>query len=208
MSCAGRRRALGLGQQRRVRLLDHLLAEVDVRHAVVEDRVVEDVVGRLGEVERQVAERRRLDAVGHVLVQARAGAVVVTADAADPARDEVGVARIDPLHEDVEPAEDHRGAVALEHLLVGEVDLGVDAEAADDPRDRIPGHLLDHHLLLRGCLSRHLSRLLTRLSRKRSQRAACSALTTSSRSRWSASVPRRRHSGSMSYLFSMWRWRM
>ena len=119
-----------LRQQRRVGLLDHLLAEVDVRHAVVEDRVVEDVVGGLGEVERQVAQRRRLDAVGHVLVQARARAVVVAADAADAARDEVRVARIDPLHEDVEAAEDHRGAVALEHLLVGEVDLGVDAEAA------------------------------------------------------------------------------
>ncbi len=129
----GRRRVLRLGQQRRVGLLDHLLAEVDVRHAVVEDRVVEDVVRGLGQVEREVAERRRLDAVGHVLVQARAGAVVVTADPADPARDEVGVARVDPLHEDVEPAEDHRGAVALEHLLVGEVDLGVDAEAAHDP---------------------------------------------------------------------------
>ena len=143
-----RRRVLGLGQQRRVGLLDHLLAEVHVRHAVVEDRVVEHVVRGLGQVERQVAERRRLDPVGHVLVQARAGAVVVTADAADPAGDEVRVARVDPLHEDVEAPEDHRRRVALVDLLVGEVDLGVDPEAPDDPGDRVPRHLLDHDLLI------------------------------------------------------------
>ena len=152
------RRRLGRAQQCRVRLLDHLLAEVHVGHAVVEDRVVEHEVGRLGQVVGVVAELGRLDAVGHVLVQARAGAVVVAADAADPARDEVRVAGIDSLHEDVEPAKHHRGAVALEHLLIGEVDLGVDAQAAHDPRDRIPRHLLDDHLpLLRRLDCRHVT---------------------------------------------------
>ena len=150
-----RRCLLGLCQQGRVRVLDHLLAEVDVRHAVVEDRVVEHVIGGLGQVERQVAQRRRLDRIGHVLVQARAGAVVVTTDAADPAGDEVRVARVDPFHEDVEPAEHHRGRVALVHLLIGEVDLGVDPEAADDPRDRIPRHLLDDDLLVGGSIGCH-----------------------------------------------------
>jgi hypothetical protein len=154
---ARRRRLLRRRQQRRVGLLDHLLAEVDVGHAIVEDRVVEYVVGRLREVERKITKRRRLDAVRHVLVQARAGAVVVAADAADPTRDEVRVAWIDPLHEDVEATEDHRRAVALEDLLVGEVDLGVDAEAPDDPRDRVPRHLLDEHLLPWACLNGHLS---------------------------------------------------
>ena len=148
---------LGLVEQRGVGLLDHLLAEVDVAHAVVEDRVIEHVVRGLGEVVREVTQRRRLHPVGHVLVQAGAGAVVITADAADPAGDEVRVARIDPLHEDVEAAEDHRRAVALQHLLVGEVDLGVDPEAADDPGDRVPRHLLDHHLgvAARGFNCRH-----------------------------------------------------
>ena len=156
---------LCLRQQRRVGLLDHLLAEIDVAHAVVEDRVVEHVVRGLGQVVGEVAQRRRLDAIGHVLVQARAGAVVVTADAADPAGDEVRVARIDPLHEDVEAAEDHRGAVALEDLPVREVDLRVDPEAADDPGDRIPRHLLDHDLLVAArCLyGRHCSSLLSSL---------------------------------------------
>ncbi len=152
-------RLLGLREHARVRLLDHLLAEVDVRHAVVEDRVVEHVVGGLGQVERVVAELRRLHAIGHVLVQAGAGRVVVTADAADAARDEVRVARVDALHEDVEAAEDHRRRVALEDFLVREVDLGVDAEAPDDAGDRIPGHLLDDDLaLLRRSLGgRHVS---------------------------------------------------
>ena len=154
----GRGRLLRLLEEARVGVLHHLLGVVHVRHAVVVDRVVEHEVRRLGQVEGVVAERRRLDPVGHVLVQARAGAVVVTADAADAAGDEVGVARVDPLHEDVEAAEDHRGAVALQDFLVGEVDLGVDPEAADDPGHRIPRHLLDRDLLLdRGFRCGHLS---------------------------------------------------
>jgi hypothetical protein len=146
-----RRGRLGLGQDTGIRVLDHLLAEVDVAHTVVVDRVVEHVVGRLGEVERVVAELWRFDAVGHVLVQARAGAVVIAADAADATRDKVRVARVDPLHEDVEPTEDHRRAVALEDLPVGEVDLGVDTERPDDPGNRIPRHLLDDDPLLARC---------------------------------------------------------
>ena len=185
-----RRGALGLGQQRRVGLLDHLLAEVHVGHAVVEDRVVEHVVGGLGEVEREVAQRRRLDAVCHVLVQARARAVVVTADAADAAGDEVRVPRIDPLHEDVEAAEDHRRAVALVDVLVREVDLRVDPEAADDARDRVPRHLLDDDLLL------------ARVSQP------LPSFTTSSDIRCvRVARPLRRHSGSLSNLVLMLRLR-
>ena len=87
------------------------------------------------------AMARRLDAEGHVLGVDGAGGVVVAADAADTAGDEVGVARVLALHEDAVAAEDRRGAVALGDLPVGEVDLGVDAEAAHDPGDRVPGHL-------------------------------------------------------------------
>ena len=82
----------------------------------------------------------RLDTEGHVLRVGGAGGVVVAADAADAAGDEVGVARILALHENAVAAKDRRGAVALGDLAVGEVDLGEDAEAADDARDRIPGH--------------------------------------------------------------------
>jgi hypothetical protein len=110
--------------------------------------MVEHVVGLLRQVVGAVAELRRVDAVGHVLAQHRRRAVVVTADAADAAGQEMRFTRVDALHEDVEPAEDHGGRVALQDLLVREVDLRVDPEASDDARDRIPGHLLDDDLSL------------------------------------------------------------
>ena len=44
--------------------------------------------------------------------------MVVAADPADPAGDEMGVARILALHEDAVAAEDRRGAVTLGDLLL------------------------------------------------------------------------------------------
>ena len=132
---------LGLGQHTRIGLGDHLLAEVHADQVLLEDVVVEHVFRGLTEVDEPLTEVRWLHAIGHVLVVARARAVVVTADAADAAGDEVGVARILALHEDRIAAEDRRGAVALDDFLVVEVDLGVDAEAADDAGDGIPRHL-------------------------------------------------------------------
>src|SRR5690606_13513094 len=69
------------------------------------------------------------------------GGVVVTADPADATGDEVRVPRVLALHEQRVAAEDRRGAEALDDFAVVEIDLGVDAEAADDAGDRIPGHL-------------------------------------------------------------------
>ena len=103
--------------------------------------MVEHVLGGFAEVDDPFGHRRRLDAEGHVLRVGGAGGVVVAADAADAAGDEVGVARILALHEDAVAAEDRRGAVALGHLPVVEVDLGEDAQAAHDPGDRVPVHL-------------------------------------------------------------------
>ena len=136
-----RRGVLGLLQHAGIGLLDHLLAEVDADQVVLEDVVVEHVLGRLAEVDDPLGHGRRADAERHVLGVTGAGGVVVAADAADPAGDEVGVARVFALHEDAVAAEDRRSAVALGDLAVGEVDLGVDAQAADDPGDRVPGHL-------------------------------------------------------------------
>src|ERR1700716_2186748 len=95
------------------------------------------------------------DPEGHVLGVAGAGGVVVAADPADPAGDEVGVAGVLALHEDAVAAEDRRGAVALDDLALGEVDLGVDAQAAHDPRDRVPRHLHQAVCLLGSCCGRH-----------------------------------------------------
>ena len=133
--------AVGLLQHPGVGLRDHLLAVVHPDQVLLEDVVVEHVLGGLAEVDDPLAEVRRPHPVGHVLVVDRAGGVVVAADPADPAGDEVRVARVLALHEDRVAAEDRRRGMAFGHPLLREVDLCVDAEAADDPGDRVPGHL-------------------------------------------------------------------
>ena len=125
-------------QYARVGLGDHLLAVVHPDQVLLEDVVVEHVLGGLAEVDDPLAEVRRLHPVRHVLGVAGAGGVVVAADAADPAGDEVGVPRILALHEDRIAAEDRARAMALGRPYALEVDLGVDAEAADDAGDRDP----------------------------------------------------------------------
>ena len=69
--------------------------------------------------------------------------MIVTADAADPARNEVGVARIFVLHEDAVAAENRRRAVTFDHLFGVEVNFGENTKTADDSRDGIPIHLDD-----------------------------------------------------------------
>ena len=132
---------LGLVPHAGIGFLDHLLAEIDADQVVLEDVVVEHVLGRFAEIDDPLGDRRRPNAKRHVLRIVGAGRMVVAADAADAAGDEVGVARVLALHEDAVAAEDRRGAVALGDLPVGEIDLGEDAQAADDPGDRVPGHL-------------------------------------------------------------------
>jgi hypothetical protein len=103
---AGAGGVLGLGEHARVGLLDHALAVVDPDQILLEDVVVEHVLGRLTEVDHPLAEMRRLHPVRHVLRVAGAGGVVVAADAADPAGDEVCVARILALHKKAVSTED------------------------------------------------------------------------------------------------------
>ena len=138
-------------------LLHHLLAEVHAHQVVLEDVVVEHVLGGFAQVDDPFGHGRRLDAERHVLRISGAGGVVVAADAADAAGDEVRVARILALHEDAVAAKDGRGAVALGDLAVLEIDLGEDAEAAHDAGDRVPVHL---HQLLGLCWSFRLSALV------------------------------------------------
>jgi hypothetical protein len=67
--------------------------------------------------------------------------VVVTADAADAACDEVSVARIFALHEEAVTSKDVGSAKGLCHPPVLEVDLRIDAQAANDTCHWIPRHL-------------------------------------------------------------------
>ena len=113
--------------------LDHLFAEIHADQVVLEDVVVEHVFGGFAEVDDPLRHRRRPHSECHVLRIGGAGGMVIAADAADAAGDEVRVARIFALHEDAVAAEDRGGAVTLGDLAFAEVDLGEDAEAADDP---------------------------------------------------------------------------
>ena len=154
------RRARGLGavgelEHAGIGLGDHLLAVVDPDQVLLEDVVVEHVLGGLAEVHDLLTEGRRVHAVGHVLRVAGARGVVVAADAADPARDEVSVAGVLPLHEDAVATEDRRCAPALRDLLLVEVDLRVDPEAPDDAGDRVPRHVDEAVCADRRCLGGH-----------------------------------------------------
>ena len=122
----------------RICFLHHHLAEIDADEIVLENVVIEHVLGCFAEIHDPFTKRRWLHSVGHLLCITGAGGVIVAADAADPAGDEVGVARIFVLHEDAVAAENRRGAVAFDHFLRVEIDFGENAETADDPRDRIP----------------------------------------------------------------------
>jgi hypothetical protein len=106
----------------------------------LENIVIEHVLGRFAEVDDPFRQGRRLHPVSHVLGVGGTGRVIVSANAANTASDEMGVTRILVLHEDAVAAEDRRCAVAFDHLLRIEIDLGVDAEAADDASDWIPRH--------------------------------------------------------------------
>ena len=132
---------LGSIQHAGIRFLDHLFAEIDADQVILEEVVIEHILGGLAEVDDPLGQGRRPDAESHVLRVTGAGCVVIAANPADPAGDEVGVARVLALHEYAVTAEDRRSAVALGDSPVGKVDLGVDAEAADDPGDRVPRHL-------------------------------------------------------------------
>ncbi len=102
--------------------------------------MVEHVFGGLAEIDDPFGDRRRLDAERHVLGVSRAGGMIIAADSADAAGDEVGVARIFSLHENAVSAENRRSAVTLGDFFLLEVDLSVNAEAPDDTGNRVPRH--------------------------------------------------------------------
>jgi hypothetical protein len=87
------------------------------RGVVLKDIVIEHVFGGLAEVDDPFPERRRLDAIRHVLGIDGTGGMVVAANPADPAGDEMRVAGILVLQEDRIAPKDGRGAMALDDFL-------------------------------------------------------------------------------------------
>src|ERR1700689_2050081 len=194
---------LRLGPDSGIGLLHHLLAKIYAHQVVLKDVVIEHVLGGLAQVDDPLSQRRWFHAKRHVLRVHRAGGVVVAADAADSAGDEVGIARVFALHENAVAPKDGGCAVALGDFPVGEVDLGEDAEAAHDPCNRIPVHLDQVALLLIDLLyrlgkSRHGCVLLLEILSV--ERSAFSTLWAGSQ--WSAS-PR---DAAISVLCSPWYW--
>src|SRR5919198_2535315 len=176
---------LRLLPQARIRFLHHLFAEVHAHQVVLKDVVIEHVLGGFAQIDDPLTERGRLDAERHVLRITRAGGVVVAADPADAAGDEMRVPRVLAFHEDAVPAEDGRGAVALRHLFVLEINLGEDTEAAHDAGYGVPAHLDQIALLSRrfgqwlsdGSHMFILSRSRSATNRTRSVRAGLGLVT-------------------------------
>src|SRR6185436_14131034 len=111
----------------RIRLPDHLFAEVHTDQIVLKNVMVEHVLCCFSEIDDHFAEPGWPHSKSHVLRIHRASCVIVATDAADAARNEVRVARVLPLHEDAVAPEDRRGAVTLGNLPVLKVNLGEDA---------------------------------------------------------------------------------
>ena len=113
--------------------------------------MIEHVLGCFAEIHDPLAHAWRPDAEGHVLRITSAGGVIIAANTANAAGDEMGIARIFALHENAVTAKNRRGAVTFGDLFIGEIDFRVNAETADDPGDRIPIHFDQPTLRLIDC---------------------------------------------------------
>jgi hypothetical protein len=67
--------------------------------------------------------------------------MVVPANPANTAGDEVGVARILPLHENAIATKNRRRAIAFRYAPIIKIDLREDSEASYDPGDWVPIHV-------------------------------------------------------------------
>src|SRR5262249_721331 len=84
----------------------HLLAEIHADQVVLKNVVVEHVFRSFAEVHDALGYWRWTNSKSHGLRVSRTGCVIVATDAADAARDEVGVTRILAFHENGITAKD------------------------------------------------------------------------------------------------------
>lgn len=138
-------RMLGLGVLRfypnsRIGLLHHLLAIVHADQIVLEKIVVKHVFSGFTEIYNPIGERRRQGAKRHVLRIHRTRRVVISADPANAAGNEVSVPRIFASHEHAVAAKYRRGAITFDNFAIVEIDLGENSQTPDDSRNRVPVH--------------------------------------------------------------------
>src|SRR5579859_4097857 len=119
-------------------LFHHLLAVVNADEVLLKDIVVKHVLSRFTQIDNPLTHCWRLYPIGHVLCIDGAGRVIVAADAADAARDEVCVTGVFALHEEAVASEDMGGAIGLHYFALLKVDLGVDTQTANDAGHGIP----------------------------------------------------------------------
>src|SRR5215467_16069494 len=99
-ACLWSRSLGGLFPNARIGLTHHLFTEVDTDQVLLKNIVVEHVFRRFAQIDDPFTQMRRPDTVSHILSIAGAGGVIIAADAADSARNEMSVARILALHKD------------------------------------------------------------------------------------------------------------
>jgi hypothetical protein len=97
---------LRAGQNTGIGFPHHLFAVIDTDEVVLKEVMVEHVLGGFAEIDDPLGHVRGSHPEGHVLGVHGAGRVVVPADTADPAGDEVRIARILAAHEHTVPPKD------------------------------------------------------------------------------------------------------
>src|SRR6266542_4025001 len=134
--------------------------------------IVEKLQGQR-DVADQYAEWGWDAANAHLDSHGRVHGAHAPAHAAGPARDEDGVTRITPDHNDLVAAEQGRHGPRFEHLPALEVGYGVEGERPGHSRDRVEVEILDVAVALEQVLDplrRQLSRRPSRGCRRRSIR--------------------------------------
>src|SRR5262249_30425694 len=151
-------RSLGsLFPNARIGLSHHLFAEVNADKVLLKNIVVEHVFRRFAQIDDPFTQMRRPDTVSHILSIAGAGGVIIAADAAHSARNEMSGPRIPGLHKTAVAAKDRWRAVTLGGLALAEVDFGIDSQTADDSSNRVPCHF--DEIGVRLCLGHDLALL-------------------------------------------------
>ncbi len=122
-------------------LAHHVFAKVHPDQVVLKNIVIEHELRGFTQIDDPFRERRRFDPVRHVLRVNGTCRVVIAANPANTAGDEMGVARVFAFHKDAVAAKDRRRAVTLRHCTPSEIDFRVDAQTPNDPGNGIPRHL-------------------------------------------------------------------
>src|SRR5215472_1760727 len=104
----------------RICFLDHFLAEINAYQIVLEDVVVEHVLGGFTQIGDPFGNRRGLDPIGHILRVNRTGRMIVAADTTDAAGYEMCVTWILAFHEDAVTTEDRGRCMTLGDNAIAE----------------------------------------------------------------------------------------